>query len=168
MLLITTVYNIYYSLVSSITDIAFHMDEYGYFIFSKNLWSLGYWPAQIGGLPTQARNNITRGYMLSTYNITIDDLAYIGGTYKARNPTTGEMQYFYNLMAGPFICTVIQFAFYFIVCYFGMKLFSFAYRKRILSYIGFRSERVSTTAISKEQKASSAAMEIPKITVAKA
>ncbi|CAJ0569601.1 unnamed protein product, partial [Mesorhabditis spiculigera] len=127
-LLITTTYNIYYSLISSIADFGFVIDEFGYIVFSKNLYELGYVASEIGIFPTSTRNNLSRTYLRAHYDINIDELAYIGGMYKTRNPETGAVQHLYGPMIGPLLCTTSQFALCFAIGYLCVKLSSYVGR----------------------------------------
>ncbi|CAJ0952616.1 unnamed protein product, partial [Mesorhabditis belari] len=72
--------------------------------------------------PTPEREMISRDELLFRYNVSIDNLGYIGPVYKLIDETTGESKFLISNMLGSFGCCVMQLTIYWTICAAGMKL----------------------------------------------
>ncbi|CAJ0952855.1 unnamed protein product, partial [Mesorhabditis belari] len=77
--------------------------------------------------PTPEREMISRDELLFRYNVSIDNLGYIGPVYKLIDETTGESKFLITNMLGSFGCCVMQLTIYWTICAAGMKLYFFVH-----------------------------------------
>ncbi|CAJ0914264.1 unnamed protein product, partial [Mesorhabditis belari] len=143
MLAIVSCYNIYYAVVHCVMEVGILIDSSGFLAFSYSCARFGYWVSffaiQLYNVffttltmrPSPERDEISRVALLQRYNLSIDQLGYLGPVYKLTN-TSGSWVYVWPSIISTMSTVTLQVIVYCATCVCGVQLYIFV-RKALVS-----------------------------------